>query len=73
MPIYKSSSGWMYKCCINSHQYCKRGFKTKKEAELAEAAFKLNFKEIIYTSIPKYSLLANNYLAMQKEENSVWS
>lgn len=70
MPIYKSSSGWMYKCCINSHQYCKRGFKTKKEAELAEAAFKLNFKEIKTLNNIKLSLALKNYYLNLKDHRS---
>ncbi|MGM9858936.1 MAG: tyrosine-type recombinase/integrase [Bacilli bacterium] len=70
MPIYKSSTGWMYKCCINSHQYCKRGFKTKKEAELAEAAFKLNFKEIKSLSNIKLSVSIKNYLSSLQDHTS---
>ena len=64
MPLYKSSSGWMYKCCINSHQYYKRGFETKKEAELGEAAFKLNFKEIKSLNNIKLSLTLKIFVSI---------
>ena len=64
MPLYKSSSGWMYKCCINFHQYCKRGFRTKKEDELADTAFKLNFREIKSLNDIKLSLTLEIFVSI---------
>ena len=70
MPIYKTSKGWMYKCSINGHQYTKSGFKTKKEAELNEAAFKLNFNEFKSLKNIKIALALKNYYLNLKDHRS---
>ena len=45
MPVHKDkkTNTWYFKCCINSTQYLRRGYRTKNEALKNELLFKIEF------------------------------
>jgi len=66
---YKTKKGdkWMYKVCVNYHQYLKRGFMTKEEAKSAESLFLLNASNDKYVNeLPKFNSLVELFLDHEK-------
>jgi integrase len=65
---YKTKSGdkYMYKVCVNYHQYLKRGFLTKEDAKHAELLFLANGRVSSVNQYPIFNELVSQYLEHEK-------
>ena len=65
---YKTKSGdkYMYKVCVNYHQYLKRGFVTKEEAKHAQLIFLAKVQSSSVNTLPTFNELVKQYLERQK-------